>query len=101
MLGPLSYFSRFNPAITHYVKHDLVCGYEIVGNDASMTLPPYRFGAHYCSRALVPEVPQPLKTRTEFFSHGIIGIIVKTLILPKPIHCGVNVALVSKTAKTP
>src|SRR5262249_39050621 len=94
-----SHCSLFNPATTHYVKYDLVRGYEIVCNDATMTLPPNRFCAHYCSRALVPETAQSIKTRTEFFSHGIIGIIVETLILPKAIHCGRNVLLVSKTAE--
>jgi len=100
MFGTLSYFSPFNPAITHYVKYDVAQGYEVVCNDATMTLPPNRFGAHYCSLALVPEIAQPIKARTEFFSHGIIGIIVKTLVLPKTIHCGRNVALVSKTAES-
>ena len=65
-----------------------------------MTLPPNRFGAHYCSRALMPEIAQPIETRAEFFSHGIIGIIVKTLVLPKAIYCGRDVALVSKTAES-
>ncbi|MGA7183127.1 MAG: hypothetical protein WBY67_07440 [Pseudolabrys sp.] len=28
-----------------------------------MALPPHRFGAHYCSRALMPEIAQPIETQ--------------------------------------
>jgi predicted Zn-ribbon and HTH transcriptional regulator len=47
----------------------------------------------------MPEIAQPIETSTEFFSHGIIGIIVKTLVLPKTIYCGRNLALGSKAAE--
>jgi hypothetical protein len=63
-----------------------------------MTLPPNRFGAHYCGGALVPEMAHPSEASTELFSHRIVGIIMKTLVLPKPIHCGRDVALMSAEA---
>jgi hypothetical protein len=83
------------------VKYDLVGGHEVVCNDARMALPPDSFGAHYCSRALMPEIAQPAESSAEFFGHGIIGIIVKTLVLPKTIYCGRDVALGSKAAEGP
>src|SRR5215813_7250688 len=46
------------------------------------------FGAHYCTRTLMPEIAQPIEASTELFSHRIVSIIMKTLVLPKRIHCG-------------
>jgi hypothetical protein len=94
----LSHFCALDPVSAHYVKHHFVRGYEVVCDDATMTLPPNRFGAHYCGGALVPEMAQPSEASTELLSHRIVGIIMKTLVLPKPIHCGRDVALMSAEA---
>jgi hypothetical protein len=80
------------------VKHHFVRGYQVVRDDATMALPPNRFGAHYCGGALVPEIAQPSEASTELLSHRIVGVIMKTLVLPKPIHCGRDVALLSAKA---
>jgi SOS response associated peptidase (SRAP) len=53
--GTLSHFCALDPVSAHYVKHHFVGGYEVVCDDATMTLPPNRFGAHYYGRALVPD----------------------------------------------
>jgi hypothetical protein len=94
--GTLGHFFTLDAVSAHYVKHHFVRGYEIVCDDATMTLPPNRFGAHHCAGALVPEMAQPSEAGTELFSHRII--IMKTLVLPKPIHCGRDVALMSAKA---
>ena len=51
----LSYFSAFNAPTAHYVEYDLIDSHEVVGDYATMALPPDRFGAHYCSSALMAD----------------------------------------------
>jgi len=51
------------------MKHDFFRGHQVVGNDATMALPPNRFGAHYYTPTLMPEIAQPIEASMELFSH--------------------------------
>src|SRR5262245_19545678 len=96
--GTLGHFCTLDAVSAHYVKHDFVCGHEVVRNDATMALPPNRFGAHYDTRTLMPQIAQSIEAGTKLFSHRIVGIVMKTFVLPKTIHCGRDIALVSAEA---
>ena len=98
LFDTLSHFCALDPVSAHYVKHDLTGGNEVVCDDATVALPPDRFGAHYCTGTLMPETAQPIEASTELFRHRIVGVIMKTLVLPKRIHCGRDIALVSTAA---
>jgi hypothetical protein len=59
--GALGHFCALDPASAHYVKHDFAGGHEVVCDDATMALPPNCFGAHYCTRTLMPEIAESIK----------------------------------------
>jgi len=46
----------------------------------------------------MPESTQPIEAGMELFSHRIVGIIMKTFVLPKRIHRGRDIALASAEA---
>jgi len=59
---------------------------QIVGNDASMAAPPHGFGTHDGAAVRPSKLAQSRQSRTESFAHGVVGVIVKTFILPEGVE---------------
>src|SRR5262245_3878062 len=77
------------------VKHGLACREQIVGNDAAVTSPPHGLGAHDRAAPFMAQNAQPGEPGTEFPGQGVVGVIVKALILPECVHARGNVVLAS------
>src|SRR6478735_9233420 len=68
------------------MKHLLTGGEQVVGDDPPVAPPPHRFGAHYGAALGCAQPAQMIKRATEALAHGIVGIVVKTLVRPKRVH---------------
>ena len=68
---------------------------QIVRNDAPVTTPPDRLGAHDSAPLLPTEGAQPREAGMKLFSQAVVGIIVKALILPERVYGFRNLVLPS------
>ena len=75
-----------NVARAQDMKHRLASGDQVVGNDAPVASPPYGFRAHDSATSRMPQVPQLGKTGAEGVCHGVVGIVVKALVLPEGVY---------------
>jgi hypothetical protein len=65
------------------MKNSLPAGEQIIRNYAPMASPPDRFRAHDSALSRMTEFSQLGKTTVKGVSHGVVGIIVKALVLPE------------------
>lgn len=67
------------------VKYGIAYRQQIVGDNPSMASPPYCFCAHDGAALHSTERAQPNKAGTKIFAHGVIGVVMETLVLPERI----------------
>ena len=71
-----------------YVKDCLAGGQQIIRDYSSMAPPPNRFGAHNGAALLSTQLSKPSQTFVKGVSQGVVGIVMKALILPKRVNAG-------------
>ena len=79
---------RRNLSWGRYVKDCLTGDQQIIRDYSSMTPPPHRLGAHYGAALLSTQPSKPSQTFVKGVSHGVVGVVMKALILPKRIDAG-------------
>ena len=72
-----------NVARAQDMKHRLSSRDQIISDNSPMASPPHGFRAHHSAALRVPELPQLGETGTEGVGHGVVGIVVKGLVLPE------------------
>ena len=80
---------------TEDVEHRLAGGDQVVRDDASMTAPPERFGAHNRAPLRVTQSAELGEFRSELSAHGVIGTIVKALVHSVGIHGRGNILVLA------
>jgi hypothetical protein len=70
------------------VKHALAGRDEVVGDDPSVTAPPNSFRAHDSAAPRVPELAQMQEPITKMIAQGVVGIVVKTVVVPERVELG-------------
>ena len=68
------------------MKHCLARGHQVVRDDAPMTAPPHGFRAHDCAAPRMSQLPQLGKAGAEGVGHGVVGVVMKALVLPKGVY---------------
>ena|SRR4029079_941800 len=82
------------------MKHDFAFRDEVVGDDPSMTAPPHRLCAHDGTTLAAAKLYQMGKTIMERLAHGVISVVVKTVVCPKCIDLRRYISLTfSQSAK--
>jgi hypothetical protein len=76
------------------VEHFLARRDQIVSDDAPMAAPPDGLGAHDRTEFLVAQPAQLGEAGLKCRVHGVVGVVVKALVLPERIGCRRHVALV-------
>jgi hypothetical protein len=70
----------------HDVEHALSRREQIIGNDPPMASPPNALRAHDGAVAPARERPQAIEPALERLARGVVGIVVKALVLPERIR---------------
>src|SRR6185312_8479875 len=70
------------------VKHAFAGRQQVVGDDPPVTAPPHRLRAYERAAARVREFAKMREAIAIFVAQGIVGIVVKTVILPEAIEPG-------------
>ena len=76
----------FDVARAQDMKHRLASGDQVVSDDAPVASPPYGFRAHDSATSRMSQVPQLGKTGAEGVRQGVVGIVVKALVLPESVY---------------
>ena len=84
----LGYHGFLNLPWPHNVEHALSRRQQIVGNDPAMAAPPEALCTHDGARASARERLQAIEPTPERLARRVVGIVVKTLVLPKRIGGG-------------
>lgn len=69
-----------------YVEHSLARGDEVVGDDTPVAPPPNGFRTHDYASCAMAELAQPRCAGLEVAPHGVVGEIVKALVLPETVY---------------
>src|SRR6266566_4469789 len=80
------------------VKCGLPCGHQIVGDDTPVAPPPQRFRTHDGAASVAPQLAQVRETGTKRIAHGVVGIVVKTIVLPECVDIRWHVAFAAAQA---
>ena len=73
---------------------------EVVCDNSSMTSPPYGLSAHNGTALRVTEIKELREAVAKTFTHRVVGIVVKAVVLPKRIDACWHIAiLAAQTAK--
>ncbi len=68
------------------MKYGLSCGDQVVRDNSPMAAPPDRLGTHDGASPRPPAFAQGSQAGLEGFGHGVVGIVVKALVLPECVH---------------
>src|SRR5512141_792957 len=80
------------------MKYAFACREQIVRNNSAMASPPHRLGTHDRARRAMTELAQCRKTGAEALAHGVVRVVMETLILPESVDIFGDVRLVSAQA---
>lgn len=78
----------FGSSSIHQVTDVLSARKKVVRNDASMTSPPYRLGAHHGASPSPPQVNQDREPLLEILREGVVGIVVEAAVRHVPFTSG-------------
>ena len=92
------YMRRLNAVVTENMEHRLAIEDQIIRYDPTMAPPPYRLCAHNRAPRSVTKIAKRIQSKMKALAQGIIGIVMKALVLPKGIHDFWYVALASAPA---
>src|SRR3954454_15025406 len=81
-----------------YVEYRFPRRQEIVGNYPPMAPPPEGLSAHYCTCLYESHFAKSRQAGPKLATHGVVGIIVKTPILPKRIDVRRHIPLLAAQA---
>lgn len=73
------------------MKHLLATNEQIVRDDPTMAPPPHRLRAHHGAALHAAEIAEPGEAGAKSAAQRIVGVVVKTLILPEGIDLRRNI----------
>lgn len=74
------------------MKHLLAGCEQVVGDDRPMAAPLHYFGAHDGTALRLAELAQMRKAVTETLAHGVVRIVMETLVGPEFVYLGRHLA---------
>src|SRR5688500_11099261 len=76
---------KFNFFLAQDVKNGLAGRNEIIRNDATVTAPPDRLGAHDGATGFVTKVSQPPESALKLIRRSVIRVIPEAYVVPKSV----------------
>src|SRR6516162_1135199 len=80
------------------MEYGFTGAHQIVRNDPPMASPPQGLGAHDDAPPRMPELAQPREAAAEALAHGVVGVVVKALVLPERVDARRRIALLPAQA---